>query len=121
MHFAILIHETASDFTARTAPPAQQGEYWGAYTAYGKALREAGVYVSGAALDPPATGATVRLRGGERRVQDGPYADTKEQLGGFILIDVPDLETALDWAARCPAAANGTVEVRQVPSTCQKC
>lgn len=118
MQFAILIHETPADFSARTAQ-AREGEYWGAYAAYGKALREAGVYVTGSALGPPATGATVRLRGGERQVQDGPYADTKEQLGGFVLIEVPDLEAALDWAARCPGAARGAVEVRQVHSTCR--
>jgi hypothetical protein len=60
----------------------------------------------------------VRLRDGQRHVQDGPYADTKEQLGGFYLIDVPDLDAALDWAARCPTAADGAVEVRPlVPMT----
>jgi hypothetical protein len=57
-------------------------------------------------------GTTLRQRDGKRQVQDGPYADTKEQLGGFYEIDVPDLDTALDWAARCPAAATGAVEVR---------
>ncbi|MDB5308986.1 MAG: dgpfaetke family protein [Gemmataceae bacterium] len=117
MQFAILIYETESDFATRK-DPARHDEYMGAYTAYGKALREAGLYVVGSALQPPETGATVRLRGGERRVQDGPYADTKEQLGGFILIEAPDLETALDWAARCPAAARGSVEVRAVGGKC---
>jgi hypothetical protein len=56
----------------------------------------------------------VRTSNGKRHVQDGPYADTKEQLGGFCLIDVADLSAALDWAARCPAAATGVVEVRPV-------
>jgi hypothetical protein len=59
----------------------------------------------------------VRVHGGQRRVQDGPYADTKEQLGGEIVIDVASLDEALDWAARCPSAATGAVEVRQVSST----
>ena len=54
----------------------------------------------------------MRVVDGKRRVQDGPFADTKEQLGGFFVIDVPDLDTALSWAARCPAAASGAVEVR---------
>lgn len=118
VQFAILINETESSFAART-DPAKQDEYWGAFAAYGKALREAGVFVGGQALQPPEGGATVRIRGGERRVQDGPFADTKEQLGGFVLIDVPDLETALDWAARCPAAATGSVEVRLAHSKCE--
>jgi hypothetical protein len=54
----------------------------------------------------------VRLRDGKRRVQDGPFADTKEQLGGFIIMELPSLDAALDWAERCPAAATGAVEVR---------
>jgi hypothetical protein len=68
--------------------------------------------VGGAGLQPPPLGTTVRERDGKRHVQDGPYADTKEQLGGFYEIDVPDLDTALDWAARCPSASTGAVEVR---------
>jgi hypothetical protein len=74
----------------------------------------------GKGLEPPSTGTTVRLRDGERIVQDGPYADTKEQLGGFFVIDVPDLDAALDWAARCPAATDGVVEVRPVLTSCQE-
>ena len=54
------------------------------------------------------------MRGGKRRVEDGPYADTKEQLAGFIVFELPSLDAALDWAARCPSAASGTVEVRPV-------
>ena len=79
----------------------------GAWRAYYKALVDAGVYVGGAPLEPPSAGATVRVHDGQRRVQDGPYADTKEQLGGQIVIDVPSLDEALDWAARCPSAASG--------------
>jgi hypothetical protein len=58
------------------------------------------------------TATAVRVRGGERQVQDGPYADTKEQLGGFMVIEVPTLDAALAWAARCPAAEYATVEIR---------
>lgn len=54
----------------------------------------------------------MRLKNGKRQVQDGPYADTKEQLGGYIILELPSLDAALDWAARCPAAANSAVEVR---------
>ena len=74
----------------------------GAWQAYAEALRHAGVMAGGKGLEPPSTATTVRFRGGERTVQDGPYADTKEQLGGFFILDVPDLDAALDWAARCP-------------------
>ena len=79
----------------------------GAWQAYAEALRHAGVMAGGKGLEPPATATTVRFRGGERTVQDGPYADTKEQLGGFFIIDVPDLDAALDWAARCPVDRAG--------------
>ena len=68
--------------------------------------------VGGAALQPPAVATTVRQRDGKREVQDGPYAEAKEQLGGYCVIDVPDLDQALAWAARCPAASTGAVEVR---------
>jgi hypothetical protein len=64
------------------------------------------------ALELPETGTTVRVREGKRRVQDGPYADTKEQLGGFIILELPSVDAALEWAARCPGASIGAVEVR---------
>ncbi len=112
MKYAILIHESQAEFDQRN-DPAKAGPYWGAYTAYGEALAKAGVMAGGAGLQPPHTSTTVRLKDGKRIVQDGPYADTKEQLGGFYLIDVPDLDAALEWAARCPAATfGGVVEVR---------
>jgi hypothetical protein len=84
---------------------------WGAYT---QALIDAGVMRGGNALKPSFTASTVRVRDGQREVQDGPYADTKEHLGGYYLIEVPDLDEALAWAARNPAASTGAVEVRPV-------
>jgi hypothetical protein len=111
MKYTILIYESDADFKART-DEARKGAYWGAYRAYTTALREAGVMTGGAPLQPSHSGTTLRQRDGKRHVQDGPYADTKEQLGGFYEIDVPDLDTALSWAARCPAASSGAVEVR---------
>lgn len=68
----------------------------------------------GQALQPSSTATSLRIRGGKRQVQDGPFADSKEQLGGFFIIDVPDLDAALEWAARCPSASTGGVEVRPV-------
>jgi len=111
MKYTILIYENESDFSARTGGPRKEA-YWGSYRAYAQALTEAGIMVGGAPLQPPPLATTVRQRDGKRQVQDGPYAETKEQLGGYIVIDVPDLDKALDWAARCPAAATGAVEVR---------
>ena len=112
VQFMMLIYESKEDFASRSGP--QPSPLIGAWRAYYKALVDAGVYVGGAPLEPPATGATVRVHNGERRVQDGPYADTKEQLGGQIILELPSLDEALDWAARCPSAASGAVEVRAV-------
>jgi hypothetical protein len=84
----------------------------GAWRAYYKALVEAKVYVGGDALEVAETATTVRLRDGKRRVQDGPYADTKEQLAGIIVLELPSVDAALGWAARCPGASLGAVEIR---------
>jgi hypothetical protein len=70
--------------------------------------------VSGNGLQPPHTATTVRIQDGKRHVQDGPFADTKEQLGGYFIIDVPHVDAALEWAARAPCASTGGVEVRPV-------
>ena len=75
-----------------------------------------GVGVGGNRLRPTTEATTVRVKNGKSEVLDGPYADTKEQLAGYYLIDVPDLDAALSWASRCPGASNGTMEVRPVQS-----
>ena len=111
MKYTILIRETEADFSART-DDARKATYWGAYRAYTKALTDAGIFLGGAGLQPANVAPVVRQRDGKRAVQDGPYADTKEQLGGYYIIEVPGLDQALDWAARCPAASTGSVEVR---------
>lgn len=110
MQFALLIYETPEAFTARKSDGPES--YTAAWRAYHKALVESGVFVAGDPLEAPETGTTIRLKEGKRGVQDGPYADTKEQLGGFSIVEVPSLDAALEWAARCPAAAYGAVEVR---------
>jgi hypothetical protein len=107
MQFALLIYESPEAFATRN-----KDSYVGAWRAYHKALVEAGIFVGGDPLQLPETGTTVRLKEGKRSVQDGPYADTKEQLGGFTILELPSLDVALDWAARCPAASYGAVEVR---------
>lgn len=109
MQYTLMLYETQEDFAART-DPAKKQEYLAGWSHYVQALRESGVVVGGFGLHAPETAATVRRSEGEVTVQDGPFAETKEQLGGIMVIDVPDLDTALEWAARSPV---GSVEVRQ--------
>ena len=85
-----------------------------AYGAYAGAMAQAGVLVGGERLRPTADATSVRIRGGKTELLNGPYADTREQLGGYFMVDVPDLDAALHWAARCPTAPQGTIEVRPV-------
>lgn len=94
--------------------PAEQQQGVAAYMAYSQALTAAGALVGSNRLQPIANSTTVRNTNGKPQVLDGPYADSKEQLGGYFLIDVPDLDAALSWAARCPGANHGVVEVRPV-------
>jgi len=116
MQFAFLIYERPEAFGNRKNE--EIDAYMGAWRAYYQALVESGAYVGGDPLEVPETATTVRIQEGKRRVQDGPYADTKEQLGGFMILELPSLDAALDWAARCPTAAAGAVEVRPLaPST----
>jgi hypothetical protein len=84
------------------------------YFALSSELREKGRYVAGAPLQPTATANTVRIREGEQVVTDGPFAETREQLGGYFLVDADSVEEALDWAAKIPAARYGSIEVRPV-------
>jgi hypothetical protein len=85
-----------------------------AYGAYTQAMKTAGVMVAADRLKPSTAASTVRIADGKTKVLDGPYAETKEQLGGYYMIEVPDLDAALSWAARCPGAAAGTMEVRPI-------
>lgn len=113
MLYVLLIYEKPEDF-ARRESLAESEEYAGAWRAYHRALLDAGVFVSGKPLDAPETATTVRSRDNKREIQDGPYSNTKEQLGGFTLLELPSLDAALEWAARCPAASYGAVEVRPI-------
>jgi hypothetical protein len=85
-----------------------------AYVAYAEALTKAGVLVSTGSLAPSTAATTLRLTDGKTQVLDGPYADTKEQIGGYFIIEAQDLDTALKWAARCPTVRHGVVEVRHL-------
>ena len=111
MNYALLFYLSPTEFAARTDPDKKEA-YWGNFMPYMNSIREAGIFVTGAGLEPPEDASVVKVRNGQLHVQDGPYADTKEQLGGFFVIDVPDLDTALKWAALYPAGPLGSVEVR---------
>lgn len=111
MNYTVMIYETQSSFAMRDDPNKQQ-EYWARWPQYRKALVDAGVFVGGAGLQPPATATSLKTVDGKRHIQDGPFADSKEQLGGFFIIDVPDLDVALEWASRCPREPGDVIEVR---------
>ncbi|MGI8794931.1 MAG: YciI family protein [Acidimicrobiales bacterium] len=85
-----------------------------AYTAFGEAAGAAGVIAGGDALQPTSTATTVRVRNGETLTTDGPFAETKEQLGGYYMLTCADLDDAIKWASQIPGASMGCVEVRPV-------
>jgi len=95
-------------------PKEEAGRVHGAYMAYVEAMKKAGVLIGNNGLRPTSEATTVRAPGGKQTVVNGPFAETKEQLGGYFLVEVPDLDAALSWAARCPAVQYGAVEVRPV-------
>jgi hypothetical protein len=113
MLYVLLVYEKPTDFVRRD-PTVDGDAYGAAWRKYHRAITEAGIFVGGTPLGAPESATTLRLRDSERHVQDGPYASTKEQLGGFTLLELPSLDAALEWAARCPAASYGAVEVRPV-------
>ncbi|MEO1252424.1 MAG: YciI family protein [Pseudomonadota bacterium] len=115
MKMLLLANEAPHDFALRD-DGAKYDTYMGAWYAYSAEMKEAGVTLDGAALQPPETATVVSVRDGQRRIEDGPFADAKEQLGGFFVIEAPDLKAGADWAAKCPAAKTGFVDVRVIPS-----
>jgi hypothetical protein len=108
MHYMLLIYGDESGLA--TATPEQMGQMMGAYQAFTEALVGAGALVHADRLQPVANATTVR----GSNVHDGPFAETKEQLGGYYLVEAPDLDAALGWAKKCPGSINGSVEVRPV-------
>ena len=112
MQYMLLIY--GDERAVESAPPEQTTGIIDSYMAYTRALQDARVLVASNRLRPSAAATTVRVANGQTKVLDGPFAETKEQLGGYYLIDVPDLDAALSWASRCPGARHGTVEVRPI-------
>jgi hypothetical protein len=112
MKYILMIYGNEPSLQARSKAEADRSH--AAYVAYTEALKKAGVIVGGDRLQRSSLATTVRVADGKTKVLDGPYAETKEQLGGFYMIDVPDLDAALSWAARCPGASEGVMEVRPI-------
>lgn len=112
MRYLLLLHVEEGGWGRLT--PAQQSAGMTAYNDYAEALGRAGALVFSGRLAPSADAMAIKTIGGASVTMDGPFAETKEQIGGFYLIETPDAAAAADWAGRCPAAEHGTVEVRQV-------
>ena len=112
MQYLMLIYGNEQAMLSASKEIARETE--AAYGAYTQALKAAGVHVASNRLRPTATARTVRKSAEKTSVVDGPFAETKEQLGGYYLIEVPEGEAAVSWAARCPGAAHGSIEVRPI-------
>jgi hypothetical protein len=112
MKYLCLIYDDESNWA--TMPKAESDAYMGEYVSFTEGIRESGQYVAGEALQPVQTATTVRIRNGKLSTTDGPFAETKEQLGGFYLIDARDLNEAIQVASRIPSARIGSIEVRPV-------
>jgi hypothetical protein len=110
MKYALLIYAAEKDWTARSADEQKRiyDEYWG----YTVELKKSGKMLSCQPLDPTSTATTIRVRDGKTVPTDGPFADTKEQLGGIYVVDVKDLDEAMAWASRIPDARHGSIEIR---------
>ncbi|MEQ1519260.1 MAG: YciI family protein [Usitatibacteraceae bacterium] len=117
MQYMILIYGDEKQYAAMANNPEAMKQMYAAYSQYSADLQAAGVMRGGAELKPVATATTVRVKNGKTVTTDGPFAETKEQLGGFYNIDVANLDEAVKWAARCPGAQDGCVEVRPVGLT----
>jgi hypothetical protein len=113
MQYMLLFHQPATELERTQDDPAS-ADYWESWYAYMGALYSAGIVTSGEGLEPPSTATTVRVRDGQREVLDGSSAQTKDLLGGYVIIDVPSLDEAVTWAARSPSSSTGSTEVRPV-------
>jgi hypothetical protein len=112
MKYLLMVY--GNEASIKAASKTETEQVVAAYRSYIDAATKAGIMLGSNRLQFSATATTVRVADGKTQVLDGPYVETKEQLGGYLLIDVPDLDTALSWAARCPAASLGAVDVRPI-------
>jgi hypothetical protein len=115
VQYILLIYDEETAHPSPEPPdPAVWGQVMDEYNAFTKDLRDAGVYRAGEALQPNPTATTVRIRDGKTLMTDGPFAETKEGLGGFYLLECENLDETLAWAAKCPGARYGSIEVRPI-------
>ena len=112
MRYILLIYSKETDWTG--LPPREKGEMYQQYVAYTESIRKSGHYVAGDGLEPTTTATTVRVRDGKTVSTDGPFAETREQLGGYYVIKAKDLDEASALAARIPGATLGSVEIRPI-------
>lgn len=112
MQYMLMIYGDESGQSA--ASEADRGQVYAAYDAYTAALRAAGAYVGGNPLQATSTASVVRVKDGKTRVQNGPYAESREQLAGYYIVEAKDLDAAIGWAAKCPGASHGAIEVRPI-------
>lgn len=112
MQYLLMIH--GNEAAMQSAPKAQMEQMMAAYRAYSEAMVSAGVMRGGERLHPSGSATVVRAPNGKTQVLNGPYAEIKEQLGGYYVIEVADLDAAITWASRCPGAAFGAIEVRPI-------
>ena len=112
MRYILLIYEAEEILSSYT--PEKMGEVMAAYGSYTKELQDSGKFLGGEALLPTASATTVKVREGKTVTTDGPFAETKEQLGGYYAVEAENLDEAMEWAAKIPAALLGSVEVRPI-------
>jgi hypothetical protein len=112
MRYILLIYSKETDWTS--LPDKEKGEMYQQYVAFTESLKKSGHYVAGDGLEPTTTATTVRVRNGKTLTTDGPFAETREQLGGYYLIQAKDLDDATVVAARIPGATMGSIEVRPI-------
>jgi hypothetical protein len=115
MKYLLLIYENEAAFT--NLSQAEQGKIFGEYMEYSKRIRKDGNYIAGQALEPVATATTVRVKDGKTLTTDGPFAETREQLGGFYMVEAKDLDEAISLATGIPAVRTGCIEVRPIMPT----
>jgi hypothetical protein len=115
MQYLLLIYENEANFAS--VPEAEQGKIFQEYMDYTNRINKSGNYVSGEALQPVSSATTVRQRNGKTLTTDGPFAETKEQLGGFFMVEAKDLDEAIKLATGIPAVRTGTIEVRPIMPT----
>jgi len=112
MRYLMLIYEREANWLSMSEE--EQGKVFGEYMAFGAGIRQNGNFLAGEALQPTATATTVRVRDGRTKATDGPFAETKEQLGGFYMVEAKDLDEAIAIAARIPGARVGSIEIRPI-------